>query len=49
MPEIRNWKWMEPNSINVDPGLSGMGSRKHWKRAHRDWRFWVALVMMLAQ
>jgi hypothetical protein len=20
----------------------------YWKRAHRDWRFWAGLVMMLA-
>jgi hypothetical protein len=20
----------------------------YWKRAHRDWRFWVGLVLMLA-
>ena len=20
----------------------------YWKRAHRDWRFWVALALMLA-
>jgi hypothetical protein len=20
----------------------------YWRRAHRDWRFWVALVFMLA-
>jgi len=19
----------------------------YWKRAHRDWRFWIALVLML--
>lgn len=22
--------------------------RPYWKRAHRDWRFWVAVVIMLA-
>ena len=22
--------------------------RPYWKRAHHDWRFWVALVLMLA-
>ncbi|MGC9261590.1 MAG: hypothetical protein ACP5I8_16120 [Phycisphaerae bacterium] len=20
----------------------------YWKRAHRDWRFWIALLLMLA-
>jgi xylulose-5-phosphate/fructose-6-phosphate phosphoketolase len=28
MPEIRNWKWMEPRSNNADPRSIGMGSRK---------------------
>ena len=22
--------------------------RPYWKRAHHDWRFWTALVLMLA-
>ncbi len=22
--------------------------RPYWKRAHHDWRFWVALILMLA-
>jgi hypothetical protein len=22
--------------------------RPYWKRAHHDWRLWVALIMMLA-
>ena len=28
MPEIRNWKWMDPNHNSVDPGLSGLGTKK---------------------
>ena len=24
------------------------GQRPYWKRAHRDWRFWVGLVFMFA-
>jgi len=24
------------------------GRRPYWKRAHRDWRFWVGLVFMFA-
>jgi hypothetical protein len=23
------------------------GHRPYWKRAHHDWRFWVALVLMI--
>jgi len=22
--------------------------RPYWKRAHRDWRFWIAVLLMLA-
>jgi hypothetical protein len=22
--------------------------RPYWKRAHRDWRFWIALLLMIA-
>jgi hypothetical protein len=22
--------------------------RPYWTRAHRDWRFWIALILMLA-
>ena len=22
--------------------------RPYWKRAHRDWRFWVGVILMLA-
>lgn len=22
--------------------------RPYWKRAHRDWRFWIGLILMLA-
>jgi hypothetical protein len=31
-----------PNSDSVHHG-----HRPYWKRAHRDWRFWVALFLML--
>jgi len=24
------------------------GHRSYWKRAHRDWRFWVGVISMLA-
>jgi hypothetical protein len=24
------------------------GQRPYWKRAHHDWKFWVALFLMLA-
>ena len=33
----------EPNRDNVHHG-----PRPYWKRAHRDWRFWVAVVLMFA-
>ncbi len=26
---------------------SHLEHRPYWKRAHHDWRFWVALVLML--
>jgi hypothetical protein len=28
LPEIRNWKWIEPGSNNADPKPAGTGSRK---------------------
>jgi hypothetical protein len=27
---------------------AGDDRRPYWKRAHHDWKFWVAMVMMLA-
>jgi hypothetical protein len=33
----------DPNSQSVHHGHG-----PYWKRAHRDWRFWVAFFMMLA-
>jgi hypothetical protein len=24
------------------------GERPYWRRAHRDWKFWIALSLMLA-
>jgi hypothetical protein len=29
------------NPDNTDP-------RPYWKRAHHDWRFWIAMVLMVA-
>jgi hypothetical protein len=26
----------------------GHSDLPYWKRAHHDWRFWVALILMLA-
>jgi hypothetical protein len=23
-------------------------NRPYWKRAHKDWRFWIALLLMIA-
>jgi hypothetical protein len=31
-----------------DPDSFHQGQRPYWKRAHRDWKFWVALSLMLA-
>ena len=32
-----------PNSVSVHHS-----DRPYWKRAHRDWRFWGAVFLMLA-
>jgi len=32
----------DPNGVNVQ------GHRPYWTRAHRDWRVWVGVVLMLA-
>ena len=32
-----------PGSDRVHPGPG-----PYWKRAHHDWRFWVALILMFA-
>lgn len=31
-----------------DPSGDYEGPRPYWTRAHRDWKFWVALSLMLA-
>jgi hypothetical protein len=33
----------DPNGGNVN-----QGHRPYWTRAHRDWRVWVGVVLMLA-
>jgi hypothetical protein len=33
----------DPNGGSVNPG-----HRPYWTRAHRDWRVWVGVVLMLA-
>ena len=33
-----------PKSLQHQP--AGEDRRPYWKRAHTDWRFWVALVLM---
>ncbi len=39
MSESRVRHHQHPNLVNSLP---------YWKRAHRDWRFWVALFLMFA-
>jgi hypothetical protein len=31
-----------------DPNGDHHGQRPYWTRAHHDWKFWVALSLMLA-
>ena len=31
-----------------DPNGDQYGERPYWTRAHHDWKFWVALSLMLA-
>jgi hypothetical protein len=33
---------------NEEVGHSSRERRPYWKRAHHDWRFWVAFGLMLA-
>ena len=37
-----------PERANVDSDVHHHGPRPYWKRAHHDWRTWVALFFMLA-
>jgi hypothetical protein len=32
----------------LDHDSDHQGKRPYWTRAHRDWKFWVALSLMLA-
>jgi hypothetical protein len=45
-------KLRSPGNEGPDPGSvrhpAHLDQRPYWKRAHRDWRIWVALVAMLA-
>jgi hypothetical protein len=45
MPEIK-----EGRHSHGDPngGSAHQGHRLYWTRAHRDWRVWVGVVLMLA-
>jgi hypothetical protein len=45
MPEIQHSHHQngDPNGGNVH-----QGHRPYWTRAHRDWRVWVGVVLMLA-
>jgi hypothetical protein len=36
-------QYRDPNSASVHPAHDA-----YWKRAHRDWRVWVGVVVMLA-
>jgi hypothetical protein len=36
-----------PEHIPHDSSKSGE-TRPYWKRAHHDWRFWIAMVLMAA-
>jgi hypothetical protein len=31
-----------------DSGTVQQSNRPYWKRAHQDWRFWIALLLMIA-
>jgi hypothetical protein len=35
-----------PERARVDHDVHG-AALPYWKRAHRDWRFWIGLVLML--
>ena len=30
-----------------DSGIVQQSNRPYWKRAHKDWRFWIALLLMI--
>jgi hypothetical protein len=38
----------KPHHRHEGPDRDNQGLPPYWKRAHHDWRFWVALVFMLA-
>ena len=31
-----------------DSGIVQQSNSPYWKRAHKDWRFWIALLLMIA-
>jgi hypothetical protein len=31
-----------------ESGTVQQSNRPYWKRAHKDWRFWIALLLMIA-
>ena len=38
---------MSENNYSHQPDNEHRSHRPYWKRAHHDWRFWVALLLML--
>jgi hypothetical protein len=51
MPLNASTNYGHPGNEGPDPGSirhpAPIDQRPYWKRAHRDWRVWVALVAML--
>jgi hypothetical protein len=43
-----NEKHIHHHQTGPEPSRSQQGEIPYWKRAHRDWRFWVGVVCIFA-
>ena len=41
-------KHSHPKHDELNPDSVEQRQLPYWKRAHRDWRFWIALILMFA-
>lgn len=36
------------DNLKIDDTIAHMSHHPYWKRAHRDWRVWVAVFVIMA-
>ncbi len=39
---------MPVHKAHTHPNPDNRDTRPYWRRAHHDWRFWLAMVLMVA-